>query len=116
MDRKKNDPIKIIKTYLNNIPSNIIVNSVFLFGSYATGKVRKDSDIDFIVISPSFKKINFIKRLELLSHVQGLSKITRSVPMDIIGYTPEEFAHIDEESVIMRQAKKEGKMIYSLEK
>ncbi len=116
MDRKKINAIKIIKTYLSNIPSDIKVNDVFLFGSYATGKVHKDSDIDFIVISPSFEKIDFIKRLELLSRVQGLSKITRSVPMDIIGYTPEEFAHIDDESVIMRQAKKEGKMIYSLEK
>ncbi len=112
MDRKKIALKKVIKIYLKHIPSNIKVKGVFLFGSYATGKIHRDSDIDFIIISPNFKKIDFIKRLELLSHVQGASKITRSVPMDIIGYTPEEFREIDKESVIMRQAKKEGKMIF----
>lgn len=76
-------------------------------------KVNKDSDLDFIVISPDFRKMQFMKRLELLSHVQGVDPITCSVPMDIIGYTPNEFENIDKESVIMRQAKKEGKMIFS---
>lgn len=112
MDRKKIDPKKIIKVYIRNIPKKIKVKGVFLFGSYATGKVNKDSDIDFIVLSPDFKKIAFIKRLEFLSRVQGAVRITRSVPMDIFGYTPEEFEEIDKESIIMRQAKKEGKMIY----
>ncbi len=32
--------------------------------------------------------------------------------MDIIGYTSEEFKNIDKESVIMKRAKREGKMIY----
>lgn len=112
MDRKKTNPKKIIRAYLKNIPANIKVENVFLFGSYATGRIHKDSDLDFIVISPNFKKVDFVRRLELLSHVQGASKITRSVPMDIIGYTPEEFAEIDKESIIMRQAKKEGKMVF----
>lgn len=112
MARKKINLKKIIKTYLKNIPKNIRVKGIFLFGSYATGKIHKDSDIDFIVLSPDFKKIAFIKRLELLSHVQGKSKINRSVPMDIFGYTPEEFKEIDKESIIMRRVKKEGKMIY----
>lgn len=87
------------------------MRGVFLFGSYATGKIHPDSDIDIIVISPDFKKISFIKRLELLSCLRR-SKVTRSVPMDIFGYTPEEFEEIDKESIVMRQAKKEGKMIY----
>lgn len=103
---------KIVKVYLKNLPKNIRVKGVFLFGSYATGKVHKDSDIDFIVISPDFKKIPFMKRLIVLSHAQGAAKISRSVPMDILGYTPEEFKEIDKESIVMRQAKKEGKMIY----
>jgi len=112
MDRKEIDPKKVIKAYLKNVPKDIKVRGVFLFGSYATGKVHKDSDLDFVVVSPDFKKVDFIKRMELLSHVQGASKITRSVPMDIIGYTPEEFANIDKESVIMKQAKRDGRMIF----
>ncbi|GBE16239.1 nucleotidyltransferase domain protein [bacterium BMS3Abin15] len=114
MDSKKIQPKKIIKEYLKHIPSNIKVKGVFLFGSYITGKTDRNSDLDFVVISSNFKKMEFMKRLILLSHVQGASKITRSVPMDIIGYTPEEFKNIDKESIIMRRAKREGKMIYSL--
>lgn len=112
MDSKKIHLNKITKVYLKNIPKSIRVKLVFLFGSYATGKVRKDSDIDVIIVSPDFKKMEFIKRLELLSHVQGASALTRSVPMDIIGYTPEEFENIDKESIVMRRAKREGKVIY----
>lgn len=103
---------RIIKVYLKNLSQNIKVKGVFLFGSYATGKVHKDSDIDLIVVSHDFKKLPFMKRLILLSHTQGAAKITRSVPMDIFGYTPEEFEEIDKESVVMREAKREGKMIY----
>lgn len=111
MDKKVNPKI-VVKEYLKNIPRSIKVKGIFLFGSYATGRVGNDSDIDIIVISPNFKNISFIKRLEMLSHVQGAGKITRSVPMDIFGYTPKEFKDIDKESIVMRRAKKEGKMIY----
>lgn len=34
----------------------IKVEQVFVYGSYASGKVRKDSDIDVAVISPDFGK------------------------------------------------------------
>lgn len=108
---EKNNIKKLIKEYLKNFSPNIRVKGVFLFGSYATGKIRKNSDVDLIIISPDFKKINFIKRLEILSQFRK-NKITRLMPMDIFGYTPEEFKNIDRESIIMKQAKKEGKMIY----
>lgn len=111
MDRKKINIKKLVRDYLKYFPSNIRVKGVFLFGSQATGRAREDSDVDLIVISPDFKKIAFIKRLEMLSHFRQ-ADITRSVPMDILGYTPEEFKEIGKESIIMRQAKKEGKMIY----
>jgi|GEM_PF-475890 predicted nucleotidyltransferase len=113
MDRKKIKPQRIIQTFLRHIPNNIKVKGVFLFGSYATGQAHEDSDLDFIIISPDFKNMHFMKRLELLSHVQGANPLTRSVPMDIIGYTPEEFKNIDKESIVMKRAKKEGRFINS---
>lgn len=36
---------------------NIKVNNLIFFGSRATGKFRKDSDVDFIVVSPVFKSL-----------------------------------------------------------
>lgn len=113
MDRKRIEKKvkEIVKEYLKNFPQDIKIKGVFLFGSYATGQIRQDSDLDLIVISPDFKKINFIKRMELLSHLRQ-ARITRDIPMDIIGYTPEEFREIDKESIVMKEAKREGKMIY----
>lgn len=111
MDRKTTYLNKIIKTFIKNIPDYVRVKGVFLFGSYATGQIHDDSDLDLIIISPDFKRINFMRRLELLSHVQGAAPITRSIPMDTIGYTPEEFKNIDNISVVMRRAKKEGKFL-----
>ena len=111
MDKRKINPKRIIETFLNHVPNNIRVKGVFLFGSYATGRAGEDSDLDFIVISPDFKNMQFMKRLELLSHVQGANPITRSIPMDVIGYTPKEFNGIDKESIVMKKAKEEGKSI-----
>ena len=111
MDRKENNIKKIIKEYLKYFPKNIKIEKIFLFGSYAKGNYDEDSDIDLIVISSDFKNMNFLKRLEMLSSVRK-SKLTQSVAMDIIGYTPEEFKNISKESIIMRKAIKEGKIIY----
>lgn len=113
MDRKRIEKrVKdIVKEYIEHFPSNIKVKEVFLFGSYATGHAGPESDLDLLIISSDFRKINFIKRLELLSSFR-VSKATRNIPMDIIGYTPEEFEKIDRESLVMKQAKKEGKIIY----
>ncbi|MBU4338554.1 nucleotidyltransferase domain-containing protein [Patescibacteria group bacterium] len=112
MDKNQNKIKRLVNEYVKGFPSEIKVEGVFLFGSYATGKTREDSDVDLAVISPDFLKVNFIKRMEMLSMFRK-SKITRSVPMDIIGYTPEEFKNIDKESMIMRRAKREGRMIYT---
>lgn len=110
MDRKKNNFKEVIAEYFRYFPKNFKIEGVFLFGSYARGKFDENSDIDLIVISPDFEKVDFLRRMEMLSSLRK-SRLTRSMPMDIIGYTPEEFRHIDKESVIMKEAKKEGKMI-----
>ncbi len=45
---------------------NIIVEKVILFGSYAKGTYRKDSDIDLAIISPNFKEDECIENMALL--------------------------------------------------
>jgi len=107
MVRKKTQVQKIVKDYVRGFPSGFRIEGVFLFGSYATGKAREGSDIDLIIISPDFKKMGFLERLEFLSILRK-KKSSLSNAMDIIGYTPEEFKTIDQESVVMRRAKKEA--------
>lgn len=59
---------------------------ILLYGSYAKGTPREDSDIDIIVISEDFKNKNLRERLELL----GIAAGRVFEPIEALGYTPEE--------------------------
>jgi len=46
---------EIIKSFANDIKNKIPSSKVYLFGSYAKGKAKKDSDIDIAVFSDYFE-------------------------------------------------------------
>ena len=53
----KNQPIKVIRKFVKALKQEgIAVDRVILYGSYATGKTRPDSDIDVAVVSKNFGK------------------------------------------------------------
>ncbi|MBI2908181.1 MAG: nucleotidyltransferase domain-containing protein [Chloroflexi bacterium] len=64
----------------------IQVTAVFLYGSHARGTHREDSDIDLIVVSPDFAKLNVRERLELL----GVAAARVLEPIQAYGFTPQE--------------------------
>lgn len=109
MAKKTISPEKIIREYARLLRDKIKINKIILFGSAAYHKMTKDSDLDIIVLSDSFKGMDFLKRLELLSCAR--SRDCLSVAMDILGYTPAEFKEISKESVILGEAKRYGKTI-----
>jgi len=103
------NPIEIVHNYARDLNKKIKVQKVILFGSASRNQMTYDSDIDVIVLSSDFKKLDYIQRLQLLSRARkGLS---RQVPMDILGYTSDEFNKMTRESVVLAEAKKEGKEI-----
>ena len=57
---------------------------IFVFGSYATGKITADSDIDLFIIKKTTKP-----RRERQREVSRIL-IDREVPIDILVYTPAE--------------------------
>lgn len=101
---------KYIKDYSHEVSQKIRVSKVILFGSAARGRMNKHSDIDLIVLSDDFKKMDFMDRLVLLSRTRG-SKFL-SFPMDILGYTPAEFQRLSKQSSILEEIRKEGKVVY----
>jgi predicted nucleotidyltransferase len=105
----KKKVISVVKDYLRNLEGKINVKKVILFGSAARGKMHRDSDIDLIILSPDFKKMEFVERLILLSRLREGMK--ESAPMDVFGYTPEEFEKLSKESIVLKEAKREGKII-----
>lgn len=64
----------------------VVPQKIILFGSYADGTPREDSDIDIIVISDDFRSMNLRERLELL----GIAAGRVFEPIEALGYTPEE--------------------------
>ena len=77
----------IIKRFESElIKLNIKPQKIILFGSYANGKPREDSDIDIVVISEDFRNLNLRERLEIL----GLAAGRVLEPIEALGYTPEE--------------------------
>ncbi len=78
---------EIVEDYKRALSTlGINVERVILYGSYANGKQREDSDIDLAVISNEFQKMNLRERLEVL----GIAAARIMKPIEARGYTPEE--------------------------
>ena|SRR3990167_5431130 len=109
MAKKSINPIQIARDYAQTLKKRIKVEKIILFGSAARGQMTRDSDLDIIIISPDFEKMKYIDRLVFLSKARG-GKFT-FIPMDILGYTDEEFERLSKESVVLDEAKREGKLV-----
>jgi predicted nucleotidyltransferase len=87
MLKKAQDIKKIIERFKQELKKlNINSENIILYGSYAKGSPREDSDIDLIVVSDDFKKMNLRERLEIL----GLAAGQVFEPIEALGYTPKE--------------------------
>ena len=102
----KEEIIKIIKDFINKAEEEIIIDKVILFGSQATGKTHKNSDIDLIVVSEYFENMSSIQRAaKLYDYWDAL------FPVDFICYTPKEFNILKRRISIVREAIINGKII-----
>ncbi len=88
----------------------ISINKIVVFGSYAKGAERKDSDIDIIVVSKVFRGTSIFERVELTAGIDRDLVKKFMKPFDIIYYSDEEWKKGN--SLIINSAKKEGEIIY----
>lgn len=100
----KGDVLKTIRSFRTRLEAELgRVDHVILFGSHARGPVHEWSDVDLVVVSPAF---------EGSLHVDRAARARRfwepNVPVDILCYTPEEFARLKTEVSIVRVAVEEG--------
>ncbi|MCK5506283.1 MAG: nucleotidyltransferase domain-containing protein [Thermodesulfovibrionia bacterium] len=87
MAKTKREVEDIIERYKAALVElGIVPEDIILYGSYAGGNPREDSDIDLIVISDNFAQMNLRERLETL----GLAAGKVFEPIEAIGYTEEE--------------------------
>jgi predicted nucleotidyltransferase len=90
---------KVIKTYLVDLSKKIKIEKVILFGSALEEKVAEDSDIDLLILSPSFAKMDINKRFDLL-YTSRTKLVTQNVAMDIFGLTPKEYNRASALSIV----------------
>lgn len=94
------DPKKIkseIDKYLNRLKQDLTLERVLLYGSFAEGKAKEDSDVDVLILSSDFTKMDEDERLRLLYrrsvgfpynlHVYGLTpkEYKEASPLTILG-------------------------------
>ncbi len=67
------------------------------------GNSHKDSDIDLIIVSPSFEKLNFIQRAAKMYDYWDLE-----YPVDFLCFTESEFEKKKKQVSIVNEAVREG--------
>jgi len=85
MHKKRSEIGAIANAYLQELSKlEIKTNQVILYGSFAKGNFREDSDIDLLIVSDSFKRKNLRRRLEIL----GIAAARIMQPIEAYGVTP----------------------------
>ncbi|RMG32590.1 MAG: nucleotidyltransferase domain-containing protein [Methanobacteriota archaeon] len=89
---------ELFREIVRRITAHVNVKRIILFGSYATGKVHEDSDIDLVVV---LDEPGFAQDYEaFLQHRQKVSRlfydIRKKVPMDFLVYTRDEWKKLVE--------------------
>ncbi|NKQ35936.1 MAG: nucleotidyltransferase domain-containing protein [Chloroflexi bacterium] len=84
----KNAVIKTLRQFVNALEAaNIHVEQLILYGSHAVETAREDSDIDVVVISPSFADKSYWERIDILS--EAIYQV--SAPIEATAFTPQEW-------------------------
>jgi predicted nucleotidyltransferase len=79
--------LSIIQKFKKALEVNIRVEQLILFGSYASGTAREDSDIDLVVISPSFSGKTYWERIDILA--EAIYEVF--APIEASAFTPDEW-------------------------
>jgi len=85
---KKAAVIRDIKRYIARLKkSGIPVEKVLLFGSWARGTPREDSDVDIALISPAFTGDRFLDRRKIVPLRREINSRIEPIP-----FNPQTFA------------------------
>lgn len=78
---------------------------IILFGSYASGKSRKYSDVDLVVIKATPDP--FLERQKKIYLL-----LRTMTPVDVFVFTPDEFDKGKDNNLFLREVAETGKIIY----
>jgi predicted nucleotidyltransferase len=75
-----------VRRYIDRVRQEMPVTEAYLFGSYARGEAREDSDIDLAIVSPALGDSRFHNNVRL-----GLLTWDVDTRIEPLGYNPETF-------------------------
>lgn len=104
MDFKKIKPE--IDKYLNKLKKALNLEQALLFGSFAEGRAKKDSDVDLLILSSDFAKMDEDDRLRLLYR----KSVGFPYNLHVWGLTPKEYQEASP-LTSLGEAKKKRKII-----
>ena len=84
----------------------IITDKLVLFGSFGRGTEKKDSDIDIIIVSKSFRNKSVFERVELTTGIGRKLVKAFKKPFDLLFYSDLEWE--DGGSLVIHAAQQEG--------
>jgi predicted nucleotidyltransferase len=95
-----------IDRYLRLLQEHYPPEKVLLFGSMATGHIKEWSDLDLVIIKDTDKR--FLNRSK-----EVMQLLRPKVGVDILVYTPAEFAQLSQErAFVQEEIVKKGKVLY----
>ncbi len=92
-----------LKEFKKDVNRDYPMKRIIFFGSRAKGKPHRWSDIDLILVSPKFKRMDFIRRGARMYNYWKIN-----YPVDFLCYSPEEFKREKKRITIVKQAVEEG--------
>ena len=96
---------KLVEEYAKIVISNMVVNKIILYGSYARGDFRKDSDIDVAVVVPRSSISD-----DILKDMAKLFKLRRAISNDI---EPVLLIDEDDPSGFLESISQYGEVVYA---
>ncbi len=107
MTAKDSDAMATIETMVQRIADGFDPEKIIIFGSYARGEIDRDSDLDLLIV------MHVEGSLRQKANEIDLMLADRTLPLDLIVVTPEQFARQkDVIGTIVREAVKDGKVVY----
>ena len=96
----------VIRRYARQIAERFRPEKIILFGSFAYGTPREDSDVDLLVVMPCANHVSQAVRIQLALHAP--------FPMDLLVRTPNKLRRrIEEGNWFLREITEKGKVLYA---
>ncbi len=101
---------QVIQEIVRKLVAGYAPQKIILFGSYARGNPRPDSDIDLLIVKETSER--FLDRWVTVRRL--LSDSQRFIPLETIILTPQELAHrLEVGDQFIAEILEEGEVLYA---